>query len=113
MVGHAAVLELADDAGQATVLFEHLQRDLQHRALTLLRADAKHVFEQSVQQAHVILHHDSTRTCDSTRRWLTTRCDGNSPRTSRPVTQRRWKKSTDRSGGSSIKDSLPPVGRLP
>src|ERR1700674_1924045 len=104
MVGHAAVLELADDAGQATVLFEHLQRDLQHRALTLLRADAKHVFEQSVQQAHVILHHDhdSPRTFNSTRRWLTTRCDGNSPRTSRPVTQRRWKKIHRSSGGSSI-----------
>src|ERR1700676_2880788 len=60
MVGHAAVLELADDAGQATVLLQHLHCDLQHRALALLRADAKHVFQQPVQQSHATLCFVST-----------------------------------------------------
>src|ERR1700687_4851624 len=67
MVGHAAVLELADDAGQAAVLFEHLQCNLQHRALALLRADAEHVFQQTVQHSHAALYWHSTRICDSTR----------------------------------------------
>ena len=46
---HAAILKLADDAGQAAVLLEHLQRSLHHRAVALLRSGTEHVLQQSVQ----------------------------------------------------------------
>ena len=44
-LGHAAVLELADEAGQAAILLKHLQGNLHHRALTLLRTGAQHVLQ--------------------------------------------------------------------
>src|ERR1700693_2831597 len=94
MVSHPAMLELADDTWQATVLFQHLQCDLQHRALALLRADAEHVFYQPVQQSHSTLCVNSTRSVILRDRGCRHRASWS--RNARPLTQRRWKKSTDR-----------------
>src|SRR6266567_7521312 len=55
LIRQAAMLELADDAGQAAVLLDDLQRHRDQRARSLLYAAAEYTTQQAIQKSHRLL----------------------------------------------------------